>query len=61
MQRVMKRIEQQKAWLKEQDASFAQPIRVRHENIQEFCGVLVGGYPNMETAKGAQPDPRLPR
>ncbi len=54
LERVMQRIEQQKAALKAQNLSFDQPIRVRHENIQEYCGVLIGGYPTMDAAAKAR-------
>jgi hypothetical protein len=81
LERVTKLIEKQKAELKELiekqkaehrelDLSMDQPIRVSHLRIDEYVGVLVGGYPTMdaartardhfrELAKKAPPDPRV--
>jgi hypothetical protein len=71
--RITKLIEEQKAKLKEElkehnlsAEEINQPIRVRHEKIDEYCGVLVGGYPTLEAASAArnnmrkvQIDPKL--
>jgi hypothetical protein len=63
--RVTKLIEEQKAKLREelkqQNLPLDQvdhPIRVRHEKIDEHCGVLVGGYSTMEAAAKARDNMR---
>jgi hypothetical protein len=66
-ERVAKIIEHQKAKLKEANLPTDQPIRVSHINIDEYVGVLVGGYPTMEAARAERdafrklqkPDPRV--
>jgi hypothetical protein len=54
LQRVTALIEKQKEDLKKSDLTVDQPIRVRHIKIDEHCGVLIGGYPNMEAAAKAR-------
>lgn len=54
LERVGKLIEKQKEWAKQNNLPLDQPIRVSHVKIDEYVGVLVGGYPTMEAARNAR-------
>lgn len=52
-ERVKKLVEQQQLFLKQNNMSLDTPVRIRHQQIDVHHAVLIGGYPDDETAKRA--------
>ncbi len=54
LERVSKIVQNIREGAKQENLSLDQPIRISHVRIDEYVGVLVGGYPTMEAARKAR-------